>query len=175
MKLTRLEGIIAVSVAVATIEVSGANRALAADPPAAQPSTADVLMKVHQTNMKEIELGKMAESKGGSKEVKDFGKMLVKDHTSADHHLMALAKKEKVDVGKEAAKAAEMPTISQGPEFDSQFAKTLLDDHKKDIAELTDARDHTSSTGLKEYLNTILPTLKKHEATAQKILDKTKK
>lgn len=171
MKLTRLEWVFAVSAAIAAVEVTDARVARAADPPA----TADVLMKIHETNQKEVELGKMAESKGSSKEVKEFGKMLVKDHSAADHHLMALAKKEKIDLGKEQHKAGEMPTMSQGASFDADFAKAMLDDHKKDIAELTTDRDQTSDANLKEFLTTLLPTLKKHEAAAQKIVDKEKK
>lgn len=43
--------------------------------------------------------------------------------------------------------------------------------HKKDIAALTKARDSTADEKLKKLLTELLPTLQKHEDTAQKILD----
>jgi putative membrane protein len=65
--------------------------------------------------------------------------------------------------------------MGKGADFDAQFARMMLDDHKKDISELTDARDNTKDEALKEYLTAILPTLKKHQAEAEKIVDMKKK
>jgi putative membrane protein len=155
---------------IAVVE-GGLPSAFAAD----SAATKDVLMKVHQTNHKEIEMGKVAEKKGVSKEVKEFGKMLVKDHTAADQKAMSLAKKEKIELGKVEPKTAEAMEMGKGADFDAQFARMMLDDHKKDISELTDARDNTKDEALKEYLTAILPTLKKHQAEAEKIVDMKKK
>src|SRR5215831_13884111 len=71
---------------------------LAAGARAADVNSADVLKKLHESNQKEIEMGKLAEQKGQSKEIKSFGKMLVKDHTAADKKVTALAKEEKADL-----------------------------------------------------------------------------
>ena len=143
--------------------------AQAADPPA----TSEVLGKLHQSNQKEIEMGKMAQKNGTSKEVKDFGKTLVKDHTAADKKVVALAKKEKVELPAPAAGAAhDMPAA--GADFDAKFAQEMLDDHKKDVAEATSARDATNDDKLKKLLTDLVPTLQKHQDAAQKLVD-TKK
>ena len=47
----------------------------------------------------------------------------------------------------------------------------MVDDHKKDIAEVTEARNNTTDDQLKTLLSDILPTLQKHEDAAQKIVD----
>jgi hypothetical protein len=47
----------------------------------------------------------------------------------------------------------------------------MLGDHKKDIADVTDARDTTSDPKLKKLLTDLVPTLQKHEETARKIID----
>jgi hypothetical protein len=65
--------------------------------------------------------------------------------------------------------------MGKGAEFDAHFAKMMLVDHKKDIPEVTAARDNTKDESLKELLTVILPTLKKHQAEAEKIVDMTKK
>ena len=43
--------------------------------------------------------------------------------------------------------------------------------HKKDIAEVTEARDATPDPKLKKLLTELLPVLQKHEEAAQKIVD----
>lgn len=144
--------------------------ATAADPPV----TADVLAKLHQANQKEIEMGKLAQKNGQSKAVKSFGKMLVKDHSAADKKVMALAKQEKVDLAATAPVAKDegsMANMGAGPDFDTKFGQDMLDDHKKDIEEATSARDATTDEKLKKLLTNMLPTLKKHQDTAQKIVD----
>jgi len=139
---------------------------------AAAPSTAEVLGKLHNSNQHEIEMGKEAEKNGNTKAVKDFGKTLVKDHTEADKKTLALAKKEKIDIAANTPPMKnEMATIPAGPDFDSKFAQAMLEDHKKDIAEVTQARDSTDDAQLKKLLTEVLPTLKKHEEMAQKIID----
>ena len=57
--------------------------------------TATVLNKLHLSNQKEIEMGKVAEKGGQSKDVRNFGKDLVKDHTAADKKVAAPAPKRK--------------------------------------------------------------------------------
>jgi len=139
------------------------------------PSTADVLGKLHQSNQKEIEAGKMAEKNGQSREVKDYGKMLVKDHTAADKKVTALAKQEKIDLPAATPSMAEghdqMHQMAAGTDFDTKFAREMVDDHKKDIAEVTEARDKTSDEKMKKLLGDMLPVLQKHQDTAQKIVD----
>ena len=60
--------------------------------------------------------------------------------------------------------------------FDKKFAQEMVDDHKRDMGEVTDARDSTADAKLKKLLVDLIPTLQKHQDTAQKIVDaETKK
>jgi putative membrane protein len=139
---------------------------------ASPPTTAEVLGDLHQSDQKEIQAGQIAQKDGQSKAVKDYGKMLVKDHTAADKKVAALAAKESVDLkaSTPAPGANDMGTMASGPDFDKKFAQEMLDDHRKDIAKVTDARDNTSDPQLKKLLTDMLPTLEKHETTAEKII-----
>lgn len=132
-------------------------------------NSSEVLSKLHHSNQKEIEMGKLATKQGQSKEVKSFGEMLVKDHSAADTKVKALAKQEKVTL--EVAPKDDMGSIPHGADFDATFAREMLDDHRKDIAEAKAARDATTDQKLKKLLTELLPTLEKHEQTAQKIVD----
>ena len=114
-------------------------------------------------------MGKLAQKNGQSKEVKAFGSTLVKDHTAADKKVKALAKQQKVDL------PTDTPPMNHdhmaGDDFDAKFAKAMLDDHKKDVSEATAARDSTTDEKLKKLLTELVPTLQKHQETAQKLVD----
>jgi putative membrane protein len=131
-----------------------------------------ILSKLHQTDLMEIEMGKMAEKDGNSKEVKDYGSRLVHDHTAADKRIMAFAKVEHISIATLSDKNEEMQMkLQPGPEFDTDFAKQMMRDHQHDIAKVTEARDATRDIKLKGLLSSLLPVLKKHEEIAQKIID----
>ena len=120
-------------------------------------------------------MGKMAQERGVSKGVKDFGKALVKDHADADKKVAKLAKEEKVDLTASTPPADSHDMKETGPAFDQAFSKEMLEDHKKDVAEVSTARDMTTDPKLKKLLSGILPVLKKHQNTAEKLVDQTSK
>ena len=136
-------------------------------------STAEVLGDLHQSDVKEVQAGKIAQKNGQSKAVRDYGAMLVKDHTAADQKVSELATKENIDLraATPAPGANDMGTMASGPDFDKKFAQEMLDDHRKDLAAVSGARDRTNDPQLKKLLGDMIPTLEKHEAAAQKIID----
>lgn len=50
-----------------------------------------ILNFVHSKNLEEVQLGRLAQSKGTTEDVREFGRVLVKDHSQNDERLMALA------------------------------------------------------------------------------------
>ncbi len=56
-----------------------------------------------------------------------------------------------------------------GSTFDRRFARSMVDDHKKEIADVTSARDHTADAKLKKLLTDLLPTLQRHESMAESL------
>jgi putative membrane protein len=145
--------------------------ALAATP----PTPAEVLTKLHQSNTHEIAMGKLAQKNGQSADIKKYGKTLVKDHGAADKKVMAFAKKEKLELPTTTDMKADHADMGTGAAFDAKFAQEMLDDHKKDVAEVMSARDSTTDDKLKKLLDDLLPTLEQHRDTAQKLVDAQKK
>ena len=146
-----------------------------ADVAGAADDTATVLGKLHHSNQMEIEMEKLAQEKGQSKGVKSFGKTLVTDHTAADKKVAALAKQEKIDLTAamppmKADKMAPLKT-AVGAEFDTAFARAMLEDHTKDVNEAKAARDATTDAKLKSLLTSTIPVLEKHREIAQKLVD----
>jgi putative membrane protein len=137
------------------------------------PSTAEVLGNLHQADVKEVQAGKIAQKNGQSRAVRDYGAMLVKDHTAGDKKVAALATQENIDLraATPAPGANDMGTMASGPDFDKKFAQEMLDDHRRDLTAVTAARNATADPELKKLLGDTIPTLEKHEAAAQKIID----
>jgi putative membrane protein len=122
----------------------------------------------------EIMLGHMAEEKGGSQQVKDFGKTLVADHSTAKQEASTVAKALGVtppDTPMAEAKDEQkkLSTMS-GDGFDQEFASYMVTDHKKDIQafqEQVKGNDgQTSALASKQ-----LPVLQKHLEMAQTIAE----
>lgn len=151
--------------------------ARAADPTPPSGDTAAVLGKLHHGNQMEIDMGKLAQEKGESKDIKAFGKALVKDHTAADKKVTALAKEQNIDL---SANTPSMPMDEMnklkgmsGAEFDRAFAQAMLDDHQKEVDDAKAAQERTTDPKLKKLLTATIPVLEKHRDTARKLVAST--
>jgi putative membrane protein len=121
--------------------------------------------------MAEVELGKLAQQKGSSDQVKQFGERMVKDHTKANDELKQIA----------AAKGVELPTEMErehrreieklsklsGEEFDREYMKAMVDDHEKDVKKFEKMAEDAKDPQVKEFASSTLPVLKQHEQLAE--------
>src|SRR5207253_8782930 len=57
-----------------------------------------VLRKLHHVNQEEIQAGQLAQQKGTTRDVKDYGATLVRDHTKGDQDVKTMASKMNVDL-----------------------------------------------------------------------------
>src|SRR4051812_11283908 len=94
----------------------------------AKPDTT-FLTDAIQINLAEISVGDLAQQKGGSDDVKSFGKMLVDDHTASNTKATSLAQANGVTPPTEPnatdkKKHDELEKLS-GAEFDREFAKAM--------------------------------------------------
>jgi putative membrane protein len=172
---------ILIGLGAAALLAAGATARAEDKPTAANNSeTATVLGKLHHANQMEIEMGKLAQKNGATKEVKAFGKTLVQDHTASDKKVTALAKKEKIDLNAAAPpmKPEDQATMDRlktekGAAFDKTFSTAMVEDHKQDVSEATAARDSTTDPKLKALLTETVPVLEKHRDTAEKLATTT--
>ena len=114
----------------------------------------------------EVDAGTLAQDKGSDQKVKDFGAMMVKDHSAANEKLKALA----------AAKNLELPTsasmgqmatkakleVLTGKTFDKSYIKGQIKAHRETIVlfkkEIASGQDDDAKT----FATATLPTLKAH-------------
>jgi putative membrane protein len=124
------------------------------------------MKKAANGGMTEVSLGKLAGEKGESKEVKDFGDKMVKDHTKIADNLKEVAGKlgvtlpEKVDATHQA-KIDKMEKMS-GAAFDKAYVNGMVMAHEKDIAAFEEAGKETKNEELKKFIDDSVPTMKEH-------------
>lgn len=125
-----------------------------------------------QGNLGEVQVGKLAQQKGMSQDVKDFGATLEKDHGAANSKAMAAAEAvgmtAPTEPGPEQKKMYQELTKLSGKEFDQHFAREMVKDHEKDIKKYT-AEAGKGDGQASTYAQQTLPALRKHLAMAEKL------
>jgi len=129
-------------------------------------------MKAAEGGREEVELGRLAQSKASSDAVKQFGQRMVDDHGNANKELMDLAASKNVQLNDKAAKkepVVEKLNKLQGQEFDREYVKEMVKDHKKDVAEFRRMHSGAIDPNLKAWIDKTLPTLEDHLKTIEGI------
>ncbi len=119
-----------------------------------------------QGGMMEVQLGQVAMKNGGSQAVKGFGKMMVDDHTQINNKLKDLASRKNVNlptsISDDQQKDIDKLSKETGKEFDKNYVKMMIKDHKDDIDAFKKARDKISDSDYKNFIQNTVPTLQKH-------------
>ena len=134
---------------------------------------ADAFMqKAIEGNLAEIKVGELAQQKGASEGVRHFGTVLEQDHSTANSQAMSVASSMGVTPpalpSHEAQAEYEHLASLSGAQFDKAFAKAMVKDHKKDIAEFKKEAKSSKSPAA-SYAATSLPTLRKHLRMAESL------
>jgi len=139
-------------------------------------------VKAADAGMLEVQLGKLAQEKGVSKEVKDLGKMMVDDHSKANEELKALAQTKNItlpmSLSEDCQKKYDKIAAKSGQEFDDAFTDHMVKDHKDDIDIFQKEADKGNDPDIKQWAAGKIATLEHHldmAKTAEKAVDDNKK
>jgi putative membrane protein len=117
----------------------------------------------------EVALGYLAQQNGASQGVKALGQMLATDHGAHGATIAALANQLQVpttgDMNPDAKAEETKLNALTGADFDKEFVRATIEDHKKDIAKYEQAAKGTGPVA--EMAQTTLATLKKHLEAAE--------
>jgi len=146
--------------------------------PSTNLKTNDFVSKAGAGGLMEVAMGKLAQSNGGSNDVKEYGKMLEKDHGEAGDKLKSLAAAEGISfpttmTDEQSQHMAHLQSLT-GADFDKAFIPMMIDDHTKDIAEFKKAAAGNENEKVKSFASTTLPTLETHLSKAKSIKSKMK-
>lgn len=142
--------------------------------------------------MAEVELGRMAMERGASAEVKQFGDMMVKDHSTAGDELKQVAMQHSIPMpsGLDQKHQDLKTTLSnlRGAEFDREYMKAMVDGHE-DVVDRLQTRasedrfgddkgevkpersDNPVEAALNQWAAKALPTVRHHLDEAKRIHD----
>ncbi|SCL18024.1 Predicted outer membrane protein [Micromonospora pallida] len=135
---------------------------------AAQPSTQDrqYLQAIHQVNLAEMVMGKLAQQKGQNQRVKDLGAQFVTDHTQLDQTVQSTAKQLGVKLPTDPT-ADQQAVVDQlnnvsGAEFDRQWVTAELAGHVQAIQATQTEISQGSEQSVIQLAQDVLPVIQAH-------------
>ena len=135
--------------------VSGTNEQTVTSANAKTPADDAFAQKAVQADMAEVKLGQLAEQKGTNPAVRDFAKRMVQDHSKNENDLTTTASRENVALpsGIDKADQNTYDRLSKlsGDSFDRAYARDMVKDHTKDVAEFQKEAKDGHDEAIKNY------------------------
>lgn len=139
----------------------------------------EFMTKTASSGLMEVELGKIAQQKATDSKVKQFAEMIVRDHTSANDELKALAARKNVTLpttmGDDHQKHIADMNEKAGRDFDKAYMKMMVDHHQEDVDRFERAANNATDSDLKALAGKTLPVLRSHLEQAKSLNDAVKK
>ena len=141
---------------------------------AAADRNADAQFATHlaQANMAEVALGKLAQEKSQSEDVKKFAQKMVDEHTKAEQDLEGIASKNDLTLPQDmsAQQKTQQDRLSKlsGSQFDRAYMRMMVMEHTR----VSNALQHEShkvsaNTDLKDYATRMYPGVSDHLTMAK--------
>jgi len=128
------------------------------------------LAETAASNLIEIKITQLAQEKTSNDSIKDFAKMLERDHTNLYNDLQTLAKVKSIiiptSVISENMKMYDEMKEKDEPEFDEGFCEMMVNKHKKSIAKFEKTAKESNDLDIRNFAISALPTLRNHLAMA---------
>lgn len=129
-------------------------------------------------SMLEVQLGQMAQQKATNEQVKQFGAKMAEDHAKAGDELKQIATAKGVQVPASVDKSHQKDVQKleklSGAQFDREYMKMMVADHKNDVSEFQKQAKSGKDAELKSFAAKTLPTLQEHMKMAQSTYDAVK-
>jgi len=136
---------------------------------------AAVLSEIHRADLKEIAISQMAQEKASTDEVREYANQLVKDRTSADQQVIAMAQKKNVrlrdQTSRQGPELVKLTTLN-GPSFDKYFLRQTAADNDKLVRRLRKEREDASDDDIEALIDKVLPILEQDQELAQVLMKK---
>lgn len=176
MKKTSVKLLLAAFVSAALISCSGNQKESATEAASEQneekfedsdkEDAAEFVVEAANSGMMEVEAGRVAQQKGSSQEVKQYGQMMVDDHTKANEELKALASTKNITVpaaiGQDKQDKLAKLQEKSGAEFDREFMDLMVSSHEDAVNLFEKQAENGSDPELKSWAAGKVTVLKQH-------------
>jgi putative membrane protein len=124
------------------------------------------MKKAAKGGMMEVTMGRVAEQKAQSDDVKSFGKRMVTDHSKANDELKSIASK----------KGVQLPSKEHTGKWtsDKAYMDMMVKDHEKDLAEFKEEANSGSDPDLKKFADDTAKIVQEHLDLAKEVQGKLK-
>jgi putative membrane protein len=114
----------------------------------------------------EVDAGNLAQQKSSNQAVKDFGAMMVKDHSAANQKLQSIAASKNITLPtspsmKQMATKAKLDVLS-GDTFDKSYIKSQVAAHEQTVALFQKEIATGQDPDAKAFASQTLPTIRAH-------------
>ena len=124
------------------------------------------LVRAAEINLKEIQLGQLAQEKSEAGDIKELGKMLEDAHTKSYNDLTALAKSKGIEIPNaptdKAQDACNALNEKEKNDFDKAFSEVMVTNHKDAIEIFEKASADCNDVEIKNWIIAALPGLRSH-------------
>jgi putative membrane protein len=112
--------------------------------------------------MMEVTMGNEAKDKASNERVKNFGSMMVRDHTKGNEELKMIANKQNIALPEKDESMNHSLENKTGSDYDKAYINKMVSDHRKDISLFEKESRNGKDEEIKGFAYRMLPTLKMH-------------
>jgi len=127
---------------------------------------AQFLVDAAEINLAEVNMGKIAATQGMTKEVRDLGEMMSREHQKAYDDLASLAKKKSITIpaalSDDSQKKYNTLSEKRGSDFDKDFCDEMVKGHKDAIDKFERASKESTDPDIQTWASNMLPSLRTH-------------
>lgn len=133
------------------------------------------IKKAAQSDLAEVQLGQLAQQKGTTSAVRNFGQRMITDHTKNADELKAVAQQENMnwpsDVNAQQKATYQKLSNLSGKKFDEMYARDMVKDHTMDVTAFKQEARTSNNEAVKNFASKSLPVLEAHLRLAHRMLD----
>lgn len=127
---------------------------------------AQFLVNAAEINMEEIQLGKLAQQKGTTADVKELAKTMEDSHRKLQGELSTLAESKGIAIPssptEDARDAFTDLSKKDGDDFDKAYANRMVSSHNDAVSTFEEASEDSNDEDIKQWAAATLPVLRQH-------------
>lgn len=147
------------------------NPTTAAVPVSVSNDDAKFVVDAAAGGMEEVLLGRLAQQKAWSPDVKAFGVLMERDHSRGGDRLKIIAKEKNIilsdTLSPDRQKMADNLQTKNGKDFDKAYISMMTEDHQKDIKEFEKEAKNGTDADIRAFADSTLHMLHKHLDSAE--------
>ena len=137
----------------------------------------EFIVEMADARLMDREEGRLAASLGTTREIRDYGSLMVKDQDFLHSELEKLARSKDITlpnaISEKKSKALKKLSTLTGKEFDRKFLKMIKTDHKRDVKRFKKAMKFDDAD-TREFATKYLPMIQSHLDGVQNLIKKAR-